>query len=296
MSKPTLLIIYGPSAGRKTTLATRLTKLLDKKGKCSMLCMDNYFHTIPEDYHLSVKGKNHHPVPEDYPYPEDKNATVIKYFLSNTDFDCIDAFSCTTLLNTLWKLGEEELPVTENIVDMATFLHSGSRRVYPSETVVLEGVFAGVFGKKYSRELRCYFDLKFIYVAPDSLLTLLHRRIERDKKPERGCYTEKTTRMLERKYLGPSLFGIKKSPIGKIRTTLFNDKEGSIIHSRSYADYDISNEQKFEFTPTHGPQKTNYNSELDINVDHPLDHHIHEIIKDLNSDLSVTARDASFHP
>jgi len=82
-----IIFIGGASASGKTVLAQRLqNRLRDLGHEALNISMDDYFHEIPSNYHQHVDTKDHHEIPEDYPRPEDPNATVINHFRMNTNF------------------------------------------------------------------------------------------------------------------------------------------------------------------------------------------------------------------
>lgn len=172
-----LVFIAGASASGKSSIASALLDALLKEGQTAqVLGMDNYFRERPLD-------------------DPDPRAYRLK-----TNFDVPEMIDFDLLRTHLEQLAQGQ-SVVQPIFQFESNRRVGAQRITPSEFIIVEGMFAQYFFKKYFN----HYDASLsIFVSVNSYLELLNRRKKRDLT-ERDRSPEIVIRQ-ERRYGGPGFF------------------------------------------------------------------------------------------
>lgn len=268
-----IILIGGASASGKTTLAARLESKLTQLGYCAYkISMDDYFHVIPSDYHLQIAPEHHHDVPEDYPLPQDPNATVINYFRENTNFYQTKMYDYDLLEHDIKQLNEGHA-IRKPKFDFATNLRLSYETVNTPEYLIIEGLFAVHFA-----QTRCQaFDNLKVFVSNNSYLEMKKRRIERDVK-ERNL-DPGVVIAHENRFGGPAFFG--DAPLRHFAQANLPQQENCIAKSKLFADIEVNNDESFSYQQTNEERAEKYDPHHDIKNEHPLDDGILDILKRL---------------
>ena len=173
-----LIFIAGASASGKSSIAGALLQALLHEGQTAqLLSMDNYFRERPLD-------------------DEDPLA-----YRLNTNFDLPEMVDFDLLKVHLQQLSEGT-PIAQPIFQFESNRRIGEKTIVPSEFMIIEGMFAQYFFKKY---INYHQPSLSIFVSVDSYLELLNRRKTRDRT-ERARAAEVVIRQ-ERRDGGPGFFG-----------------------------------------------------------------------------------------
>lgn len=167
------VIIGGASGSGKTGLSHRLlTKLQDAGISAQILNMDDYYHEIPEGVDL-------------------------EYFRKNTNFDTPDMLHLDLLQKHIAELNKGK-SITKPLFDFKSNHRVGEETVHPSDVIIMEGIFAQYFYKKYGLS-----DLPVVTVniTTENYLAVIERRIKRDIE-QRGRVRLEGVKQ-EKKYVGP---------------------------------------------------------------------------------------------
>ncbi|MCW8409092.1 uridine kinase [Legionella sp. PATHC035] len=167
------VIIGGASGSGKTGLSSHLLNKLKETGtSAQILNMDDYYKECPKDVNL-----------EDY--------------RKNTNFDTPDMLHLDLLITHIGELHQGK-SITKPIFDFKTNSRIDEEQVDPSDVIILEGIFAQYFYKKYWSA-----DVPVVTanVATDNYSDIIERRINRDMN-ERGRIRCDSIKQ-ERKYVGP---------------------------------------------------------------------------------------------
>lgn len=143
---PRIILIAGFSCSGKTTLASQLSKSLD----CVSFSVDDYYRAYRE---LSFDDRR------------------------QINFDSPDSIESELLISDLRRLKSGQT-IHKPVYDFSEFTRIGAEPVYPSHTVIVEGLFS-----LYWPALNDLADIK-IFVETDQRVCLA-RRLERDAV-ERG--------------------------------------------------------------------------------------------------------------
>lgn len=138
---PRVILIAGYSCSGKTTLASRLSKELD----CISFSVDDYYRAYSN---LSFDDRR------------------------RINFDSPESIEAELLVEDL-RLLKHGQTIHKPVYDFSEFTRVGAEPVYPSHTIIVEGLFS-----LYWPELNDLADLK-IFVETDSRVCLA-RRLERD--------------------------------------------------------------------------------------------------------------------
>ena len=152
MTSPYILLITGPSASGKSTLAKNLGNYIAGKGRSQVVfALDNYYRDLS---HLS-EGQR-----------------------AQYNFDRPEAWEYERILRDVRMLKNGQ-PVEMPIYDFHTHMRSSKKQwLHPSDYMIFEGLFALCY-----EELRALANLKVYVDLEDSIA--LQRRIQRDTA-ERG--------------------------------------------------------------------------------------------------------------
>ncbi|MCW8400655.1 uridine kinase [Legionella sp. PATHC038] len=167
------VIIGGASGSGKTGLSHHLLNKLKKTGtSAQILNMDDYYKECPKDVNL-----------EDY--------------RKNTNFDTPEMLHLDLLITHIGELHQGK-SITKPIFDFKTNSRIDEEQVAPSDVIILEGIFAQYFYKKYWSS-----DVPVVTanIATDNYSDIIERRINRDMN-ERGRIRCDSIKQ-ERKYVGP---------------------------------------------------------------------------------------------
>lgn len=167
------VIIGGASGSGKTGISHHLlTKLKDNGMSAQILNMDDYYHEIPEGVDL-------------------------EYFRKNTNFDTPEMLHLDLLQEHIAELNKGE-SITKPLFDFKSNSRNGEETIHPSDVIIMEGIFAQYFYKKYGLS-----DLPVVTVniTTENYLDVIERRIKRDVE-QRGRVRLEGVKQ-EKKYVGP---------------------------------------------------------------------------------------------
>ncbi|KTD11820.1 uridine kinase [Legionella gratiana] len=167
------VIIGGASGSGKTGLSHQLLAKLQKDGiSAQLLNMDDYYHEIPEGRNL-----------EDY--------------RKNTNFDTPDMLHLDLLQEHIAELNHGK-SIKKPLFDFKSNLRNGEETVHPTDVIIMEGIFAQYFYKKYGvSEL----PVVTVNIATENYTDVIERRIKRDIE-QRGRIRIDSIKQ-EKKYVGP---------------------------------------------------------------------------------------------
>lgn len=167
------VIIGGASGSGKTGLSHHLlNKLKDNGMSAQILNMDDYYHEIPEGVDL-------------------------EYFRKNTNFDTPDMLHLDLLQKHIAELNKGK-SITKPLFDFKSNSRKGEETVHPSDVIIMEGIFAQYFYKKYGLS---DFPVVTVNITTENYLDVIERRIKRDVE-QRGRDRLEGVKQ-EKKYVGP---------------------------------------------------------------------------------------------
>lgn len=175
--KTVFVFIGGASGSGKTTLAQLLEAKLRMQGRsCSTINMDHYFREKPDDVEL-------------------------KKYLEETIFDTPDMLHLDELKQHLLELHLGQ-SIARPIFDFATSRRNGTEEIEPHDVIIVEGIFALEFVKKYL-QAEALFNLT-VHVETDSYIEIVKRRIRRNTH----TYKQDVEWLVqqEKKSVGPGFF------------------------------------------------------------------------------------------
>ncbi|PWY55838.1 uridine kinase [Legionella qingyii] len=187
------IIIGGASGSGKTGLSLHLLEKLKLNGvSAQILNMDDYYRECPEEVNL-----------EEY--------------RRDTNFDTPEMLHLDLLKEHIALLHNGK-SVTKPIFDFKTNRRVDEEQVHPSDVIIIEGIFAQYFYKKYWS-----FKVTVVTanVATDSYADIIERRISRDIE-HRGR-VRKDCLQQERKYVGPGFLKYTASSSMGADTYVTND-------------------------------------------------------------------------
>ncbi|WP_454781525.1 uridine kinase family protein [Legionella sp. WA2022007384] len=167
------IIIGGASGSGKTGLSEHVLKKLKQNGvSAQLLNMDDYYRECPKEVDIQA-------------------------YRRDTNFDTPDMLYLDLLQEHIQLLHHGK-SVTKPIFDFKTNSRIDKEEVHPSDVIILEGIFAQYFYKKYWPS---NLTVVTANIATDSYSDILERRISRDIA-HRGRVREDSEKQ-ERKYVGP---------------------------------------------------------------------------------------------
>lgn len=167
------VFIGGQSASGKTGVSLHLLKkLLDLGVNAQTLNMDDYYHERPDNI-----------APE--------------LFRKITNFDTPKMLDLELLTQHVNDLNQGK-SITKPLFAFTTNRRQGRETISPSEVIIIEGIFAQYFYKKY---LSTKLPAVIVNVATDRYLDIVDRRIKRDMA-HRGRRKEDVIKQ-EHQYVGP---------------------------------------------------------------------------------------------
>ncbi|AUH71381.1 uridine kinase family protein [Legionella sainthelensi] len=167
------VIIGGASGSGKTGLSHHLlTKLKDNGMGAQILNMDDYYHEIPEGVDL-------------------------EYFRKNTNFDTPDMLHLDLLQQHIAELNKGK-SITKPVFDFKSNSRVGEETVHPSDVIIMEGIFAQYFYKKFGLS---NFPVVTVNITTENYLDVIERRIKRDIEQRGRARLEGIKQ--EKKYVGP---------------------------------------------------------------------------------------------
>ena len=228
-----LVLIAGASASGKTELARQLLKSLNSAGTNAILFKtDDYYREIPD-------------------------GIDIDYYRQNTNFDTPDIFEFDLLAQHLTNLHEGIGITKAKEFDFKTNKRIGSETISPPDVLIIEGLFALDFSKKYLH--RSTIPKTTVFVETDFYPDIVNRRIARDLA-ERGRNNKEEILRQERKFVGPAFFS-------------------TICKSKNGVDISVDNSEKIVIK--HDPAAPG--SAAQLPPTHPLMRGVDEIIAKLQS-------------
>lgn len=228
-----LVLIAGASASGKTELARQLLKSLNEtETNAILLKTDDYYREIPEGIDI-----------DDY--------------RQKTNFDTPDIFEFDLLAQHLIDL-HEGIDITKaKEFDFKTNKRVGRETISPPDVLIIEGLFALDFAKKYLKD--SHISKTTVFVETDFYLDIVNRRIDRDLA-ERGRNNKEEILRQERQFVGPAFFS-------------------TICKSKNGVDISVDNSEKIVIK--HDPAAPG--SAAQLPPTHPLMRGVDEIIAKLQS-------------
>ncbi len=192
--KTTFVFIGGGSGSGKTTLSTLLDARLIEQGKtCATIKMDDYFHEKPERIDL-------------------------KKYQDETIFDTPEMLYLDELRQHLLDLHKGQ-SIAKPIFNFATSRRNGTDVIPSSDVIIVEGIFALEFAKKWllSDEI---FTLT-VNVETSSYLEIVKRRVQRNIRD----YQQNKDWVIqqERMSVGPGFFKYTAAGALDVDISLLND-------------------------------------------------------------------------
>lgn len=230
------IIIGGASGSGKTGLSLHLLNKLKINGvSAQILNMDDYYRECPEEVNVEA-------------------------YRRDTNFDTPEMLHLD-LLNEHIALLHNGTSVTKPVFDFKTNRRIDKEQVHPSEVIIIEGIFAQYFYKKYWLP---NVTVVTANVATDSYLDIIERRISRDIE-HRGRIRKDCLKQ-ERKYVGPGFLKYTASSSMGADTYVTNEHrdglEGQNVILDAAADEIIATvNKKLEEQKLEGKQETGDDNE-----------------------------------
>ncbi len=170
------IFIGGPSAGGKTGVTEQLLEQLKKENiSAQKLNMDDYYKERPNDIEID-------------------------YYRNNTNFDVPNMLHLDLFQEHVQALGQDKQIIKPKF-SFLTNKREGDEKIFSSECIIVEGLFAQLFYQKYLPE---NFPALNININAEDYSHIIKRRKKRDVE-SRGR-TEKEIMQQEHRYVGPGFF------------------------------------------------------------------------------------------